>query len=104
LCQPVPTLWPTSSGTAQGLTFNICFCTWSGLLISVLWFACAQITTLVSYLSHSQVWALQQGSTLHVGSRTNRATVSFGQEMELILDAMPERPPDAPALTDAASS
>lgn len=64
----------------------------------------AQVTTLVSYLSHSQVWALQQGSTLHVGSRTNRATVQFGKEMEAVLDSMPERPPQAPALSDAAGS
>jgi hypothetical protein len=63
-----------------------------------------QVTTLVSYLSHSQVWALQEGASLHVGSRTNRATFQFGRDMEAVLDAMPERPPQAPALSDAAAS
>lgn len=63
-----------------------------------------QVTTLVSYLSHSQVWALQEGASLHVGSRTNRATFQFGRDMEAVLDDMPERPPSAPALSDAAAS
>ena len=31
------------------------------------------ITTALSYLSHSQVWALQQGSLLHISGKTNRA-------------------------------
>jgi hypothetical protein len=62
-----------------------------------------QVTTLVSYLSHSQVWALQDGATLHIGSRTNRATFQFGREMEAVLDAMPERPPSAPVLRDVSS-
>ena len=51
------------------------------------------ITTLVSYLSHSQIWALQQGSDLHIGGRTNRATFAFQQEMEDVMQAMPERLP-----------
>lgn len=63
-----------------------------------------QVTTLVSYLSHSQVWALQEGASLHVGSRTNRATFQFGRDMEAVLDDMPERPPQAPATSDAAAS
>ena len=54
------------------------------------------ITTLVSYLSHSQVWALQAGGTLHVGGRTNRATLTFQRELDELLAAMPEHPP-APA-------
>lgn len=59
------------------------------------------VTTLVSYLSHSQVWALQEGSLLHVGGRTNRATVEFNLEMDRILNSIPERllvnPAAAPA-------
>ena len=48
------------------------------------------ITTLVSYLSHSQIWALQEGAWLHVGGTTNRATLSFTNEMEDMLNNVPE--------------
>lgn len=50
------------------------------------------ITTIVSYLSHSQVWALQEGANVHVGGRTNRATLSFRDELDGVLEAVPERP------------
>ena len=61
------------------------------------------VTTLVSYLSHSQIWALQQGSSLHVGGRTNRATFTFMQELEDMLQAMPERLPPSSAQQPAVS-
>lgn len=51
------------------------------------------ITTLVSYLSHSQIWALQQEGFLHVGGRTNRATLAFAGELSSLLDAVPDRGP-----------
>ena len=49
------------------------------------------ITSLVSYVSHSQVWALQKDCKLHVGGRTNRATVMFEEELSSILIALPKR-------------
>ncbi len=65
---------------------------------SISLFLCAglMITTLVSYLSHSQIWALQAGGTLHIGGRTNRAAVTFQSELDELLAAMPEHLP-APA-------
>jgi len=33
------------------------------------------------YISHSQIWALQIGDRLYVGSKTNRAQVSFEAEL-----------------------
>lgn len=54
-------------------------------------FAGLMITTLVSYLSHSQIWALQEGSLLHVGGRSNRATVTFALELEDIMKSIPEQ-------------
>lgn len=51
------------------------------------------VTTLISYLSHSQVWALQEGGYLYVAGRSNRAQLSFGREMDEILEAVPEVPP-----------
>lgn len=61
------------------------------------------VTTVVSYLSHSQVWAAQAGSGVMVGGSTNRAKVFFEQELSEILGAVPELPA-APALVDAAGS
>ena len=49
------------------------------------------ITTLVSYLSHSQIWALQEEALLHVGGRTNRATLAFAGELSNILDQVPDQ-------------
>jgi cytochrome c biogenesis protein len=54
-------------------------------------FAMLMITTIVSYMSHSQVWALQEGDDLHVGGRTNRAVAVFQAELGDILDGVPER-------------
>ncbi len=56
-----------------------------------LWTAGLMITTLVSYLSHSQIWALQEEAMLHVGGRTNRATIAFAGELSTILDSVPDR-------------
>lgn len=61
------------------------------------------VTTVVSYLSHSQVWAAQAGNSVMVGGSTNRAKVFFEQELSEILGAVPELPA-APALVDAAGS
>lgn len=53
-------------------------------------FGALMLTTCISYLSHSQVWALQDGSTLVVGGKTNRAKLEFPQEMNRLLDKVPE--------------
>ena len=60
------------------------------------------ITTLVSYLSHSQVWALQEGSLVHVGGRSNRATVTFALELNDLMNSIPELPPPVSAERAAA--
>lgn len=38
-----------------------------------------------------QVWALQEGGDVHVGGKSNRAVVMFAQELEEVLEDMPER-------------
>lgn len=48
------------------------------------------ITTVLSYLSHSQAWALQRGDKLVVGGTTNRALVGFQVEMDEMIDSLPE--------------
>ncbi len=49
------------------------------------------MTTVVSYLSHSQIWAVQQGQYVYVSGRTNRATVAFERELDEMLEAVPEK-------------
>lgn len=50
------------------------------------------MTTVISYLSHSQVWALQAGSRVLVGGRSNRSVVGFRAELGDIIQAVPELP------------
>eukprot|EP00798_Chlamydomonas_sp_ICE-L_P018762 gene18762-25295_t len=50
------------------------------------------ITTLVSYLSHSQVWAVKEGQYLYVGGKSNRALLGFKKEFDEVLDSVPEVP------------
>ena len=48
------------------------------------------ITTVLSYLSHSQVWAAQIGGDVVVGGQTNRAKVAFEVELEEAVNGLPE--------------
>jgi len=53
-------------------------------------FGLLMLSTLMSYASHSQIWALRDGETgkLYVGGRTNRAQVTFERETIAILDEL----------------
>jgi cytochrome c biogenesis protein len=42
----------------------------------------------MSYFSHSQVWALQENNRLYVGGKTNRAQVTFEREILEVLDSL----------------
>lgn len=57
-------------------------------------FAGLMVTSFLSLLSHSQVWAVEAeaggGSLLHVGGRSNRAKEEFKTELDEVLDEMPE--------------
>ncbi|XP_078180197.1 cytochrome c biogenesis protein family [Carex rostrata] len=53
-------------------------------------FGALMLTTCISFLSHSQIWALQDGSTVVVGGKTNRAKLEFSQEMNRLLCKVPE--------------
>ena len=50
------------------------------------------ITTLISYLSHSQIWAVQEGKYVYITGRSNRAIVAFEKELDDILELVPELP------------
>lgn len=53
-------------------------------------FGALMLTTCLSYLSHSQIWAFQDGTTLVVGGKSNRAKLEFPEEMNRLLDKVPE--------------
>lgn len=53
-------------------------------------FGALMLTTCISFLSHSQIWALQDGTTVVVGGKTNRAKGEFPEEMNRLLDRVPE--------------
>ncbi len=45
----------------------------------------------MSYASHSQIWALKSGSSLYIGGKTNRAQVGFESELIQILENLPTK-------------
>ncbi|MCA6588767.1 MAG: cytochrome c biogenesis protein [Pseudanabaena sp. M109S1SP1A06QC] len=52
-----------------------------GIPIVYAGFGLLMLGVVMSYISHSQVWALQVGDRLYVGGKTNRAQVSFEAEL-----------------------
>jgi cytochrome c biogenesis protein len=67
-----------------------------GIPIVYTGFGLLMISVMMSYVSHSQVWALQQGKTLYIGGRTNRAQVAFEREVLEVLDSLSADPQPAP--------
>jgi cytochrome c biogenesis protein len=51
-------------------------------------FALLMLGVMMSYFSHSQIWALQTDGRLYVGGKTNRAQVGFEREMLEIFDQL----------------
>lgn len=51
-------------------------------------FALLMAGVIMSYVSHSQIWALQEGDRCYLGGKTNRAQVSFERELLAILDQL----------------
>jgi len=52
-------------------------------------FGLLMLGVMMSYVSHSQVWALVQDGILYVGGRTNRAQVAFERELLTLLETLP---------------
>ncbi len=50
-------------------------------------FGLLMLGVVMSYVSHSQIWALQVGNTLYIGGKTNRAQVSFESELIGIIES-----------------
>ena len=55
-------------------------------------FALLIIGVVMSYFSHSQIWALEQDNSFYFGAKTNRAQVSFEREMLGVIDALNDEP------------
>ncbi|MEM9089525.1 MAG: cytochrome c biogenesis protein [Cyanobacteria bacterium P01_F01_bin.53] len=63
-----------------------------GIPVVYLGFGLLMVGVMMSYVSHSQVWALQTADKLYIGGRTNRAQVSFERELLAILDNLTGAP------------
>ncbi|TVQ19093.1 MAG: cytochrome c biogenesis protein [Leptolyngbya sp. DLM2.Bin15] len=74
-----------------------------GIPFVYLGFGLLMIGVLMSYVSHSQVWALQVGDQLYVGGRTNRAQVVFEREILEILQQTSSEPAAPPTAEPVAS-
>jgi len=69
-----------------------------GIPIVYAGFALLMLGVVMSYFSHSQIWALQKDGRLYVGGKTNRAQVVFEREMLQILEQL-----NSPALQEKAT-
>ncbi|RAL38869.1 hypothetical protein DM860_015230 [Cuscuta australis] len=60
-------------------------------------FGALMLTTCISYLSHDQIWALQDGTAVVVGGKTNRAKAEFQNAINRLLDQVPEIDESSPS-------
>ncbi|NJP21534.1 MAG: cytochrome c biogenesis protein [Hydrococcus sp. CRU_1_1] len=51
-------------------------------------FALLMAGVVMSYVSHSQIWALQEGDRFYIGGKTNRAQVAFERELIDVLEEL----------------
>ena len=51
-------------------------------------FGLLMIGVIMSYVSHSQIWVLQEGDRLYLGGKTNRAQVTFERELLEIVESL----------------
>ena len=51
-------------------------------------FGLLMLGVMMSYISHSQIWALQADGKFYIGGKTNRAQVAFEREMIEMLDQL----------------
>ena len=60
-----------------------------GVPIVYLGFALLMMGVVMSYISYSQIWLLQEENNLYLGGKTNRAQVTFEQELMQIINQIP---------------
>ncbi|MBE9190426.1 cytochrome c biogenesis protein [Gloeocapsopsis crepidinum LEGE 06123] len=54
-------------------------------------FGLLMLGVIMSYVSHSQVWALQKDGKLYIGGKTNRAHVAFEREFLTLLEQLGQK-------------
>ena len=59
-----------------------------GIPIVYLGFGLLMISVIMSYFSHSQIWALKSANRVYIGGKTNRANVVFERELVGMLDQL----------------
>ncbi len=64
-----------------------------GIPIVYTGFGLLMIGVVMSYVSHSQIWALQQGNYLYLGGKTNRAQVGLEKEFLEIVSSLESKSP-----------
>ncbi|MBD1848711.1 cytochrome c biogenesis protein [Leptolyngbya sp. FACHB-711] len=57
-------------------------------------FGLLMLGVVMSYVSHSQIWALQTANRTYIGGKTNRAQVAFEREMIEVLEQLETPQPD----------
>ncbi len=62
-----------------------------GIPLFYLGFALLMAGVIMSYVSHSQIWGLVEGEILFFGGRTNRAQITFEQELCQIIECLQAR-------------
>ncbi|BAY97128.1 ResB-like protein [Tolypothrix tenuis PCC 7101] len=75
-----------------------------GIPIVYTGFALLMLGVVMSYFSHSQIWALQKGDRLFVGGKTNRAQVAFEQQVLEILNSLSNHSNDEQVITESSPS
>ncbi|WNZ23015.1 cytochrome c biogenesis protein [Leptolyngbya sp. NK1-12] len=64
-----------------------------GIPIVYAGFGLLMLGVVLSYVSHSQIWALRTADNFYIGGRTNRAQLAFEREMLEMLDQLTQPPP-----------
>jgi cytochrome c biogenesis protein len=70
-----------------------------GIPIVYTGFALLMAGVVMSYVSYSQVWALQDGDRFYLGGKTNRAQVAFERELLEIIEIIEKSPEKSPQQT-----
>ncbi len=61
-------------------------------------FGLLMVGVIMSYISHSQIWVLQQDDHCYLGGKTNRAQVSFERELVGILETLETKKTESQSL------